>query len=357
MKRHGVIASICLVVVLSCAALLCACSSGSSGSSSSSASSSNAGDSSAAGSSTVAASDETFDTITVGTLATEDILPYWVAEDEGLFAEAGLDVQIQTFQSATELIAGITSGEVDLAMTDPMVTASIHASGTPVRITWVTLGADASQGRFGIMTADSSITSLADLAGVEIGVGSNTILEYVMDRLMADAGIAEDQVVKSELQKLPVRYEAMASGQVKAAALPASLLALGEADGYTVIADDTQGENISQSVMIVRESFLGGSGTATDATTLTGEEAVERLAQVWDQAVERINAAPENYRELLVSKANLSDKVAQTYAISTYPTCALPTADMIDPVLEWMSDKGYLTTTLSYNAADGSFTS
>lgn len=346
MKRPAALVLGCVIAALICSFALCACSSGASG---------DAKGGTGGATTTGAASGETFDQIVVGTLATEDILPFWVAEDEGLFADAGLDVQIQVFQSATELIAGVTSGEVDLAMTDPMVTASIHASGTPVRITWVTLGADASQGRFGIMTADPSITSISDLAGVEIGVGSNTILEYVMDRLMTAAGIPEDQIMKSELQKLPVRYEAMASGQVKAAALPASLLALGEADGFTVIADDTQGENISQSVMIVREDFRAGSGTASDGSALTGEEAVARLATVWDQAVERVNAAPENYRALLVSKANLSDKVAQTYAISTYPTCALPTADMIDSVLDWMRGKGYLTAALTYNAADGSF--
>ena len=192
--------------------------------------------------------------ISLGTLPTEDILPMWVAESEGLFEKAGIACNIHTFQSATELIAAVSSGEVDVAMTDPMVTASLFASGTDVRICWICLGTEASQGRFGIMTADEGITSLADLAGREIGVGSNTILEYVMDKLMAQAGIPADQVVKAELQKIPVRFEAMASGQVPAAALPASLLALGESKGFRCVADDTTGDNISQSVMIVREA-------------------------------------------------------------------------------------------------------
>ena len=137
--------------------------------------------------------------ISLGTLPTEDILPMWVAESEGLFEKAGIACNIHTFQSATELIAAVSSGEVDVAMTDPMVTASLFASGTDVRICWICLGTEASQGRFGIMTADEGITSLADLAGREIGVGSNTILEYVMDKLMAQAGIPADQVVKAEL--------------------------------------------------------------------------------------------------------------------------------------------------------------
>lgn len=282
--------------------------------------------------------------VVIGTLATEDILPMWVAEEEGLFKEAGVNARVEVFQSATELIAAVNAGDVDLAMTDPMVTASIYASGTDVQIEWVTLGATAEQGRFGIMTADLSITSLTDLAGVPIGVGSNTILEYVMDTLMARAGVSDDQIVKEELQKLPVRFQAVSSGQVAAAALPASLLALGEANGLHVVADDTTGDNISQSVMIARGNFVTGSS-----------KELGQVKQAWDKAVEKINANPESYRSLLASKANLSDVIASTYKVSDYPTAQLPTQEQVDNVLAWMVKKGYLSGSVAYDAATGTF--
>lgn len=282
--------------------------------------------------------------IVIGTLATEDILPMWVAEDEGLFNDGGVNARVEVFQSATELIAAVNAGDVQLAMTDPMVTASIYASGTDVQIEWVTLGTTASQGRFGIMTADSSITSLADLAGVPIGVGSNTILEYVMDTLMERAGVSSDQIAKEELQKLPVRYQAVASGQVKAAALPASLLALGEANGLHVVADDTTGDNISQSVMIARSDFVASNA-----------DAISKIKSAWDKAAGEINANPEGYRALLVSKAQLSDAIASTYKVSEYPTVQLPTQKQVDDVLTWMVKKGYLASTVTYDAASGTF--
>lgn len=284
--------------------------------------------------------------VTVGTLATEDILPFWVAADEGLFADANLDASIVIFQSATELIAAVTAGDVDYAMTDPMVAASIYAGGTDISIQWVTLGATAAQGRFGIMTANPNIKTLQDLAGKEIGVGSNTILEYVMDTLMENAGIAEADIKTSELQKLPVRYQAMASGRVEAAALPASLLALGEANGFTVVADDTAGENISQSVMVARADALAAKD---------GVETLAALKSVWNKAAAEINANPESYRALLAENANLADDVAATYPVSDYPTCQLPTQQQVDDVLSWMKRKGYLTANLAYNAADGTF--
>lgn len=280
--------------------------------------------------------------IVVGTLATEDILPCWVAQEEDLFANENLDAEVAVFQSASELIAAVSSGSVDFAMTDPMVTVSLYASGADVQIRWITLGADASQGRFGIMTADPDIKSLTDLAGVPVGVGSNTILEYVMDTLFERAGVAADQVKTEELQKLPVRYQAMAAGTVKAAALPASLLALGEASGFTVVADDTTGDNVSQSVMISCKNAI-----STDT--------VNAFARAWDAAVARINANPDSYRALLAQKASLPESIAQTYAVSSYPTAELPEQHLIDAVLTWMANKGYLATSISYDAATGCF--
>lgn len=286
-------------------------------------------------------------TLTVGTLATEDILPLWVAQTEGLLQKHDLDVQIVPFQSATELISGVSSGEVDLAMTDIMVTASMVASGVDVQMQWVTLGVDASQGRFGIMAGpDSNIQKIEDLAGVPIGVGSNTILEYVMDKLLEGAGVPDDQIIVEELQKLPVRYQAMASGEVAAAALPGTLLALGEANGCKLIADDTQGQNLSQSVMIVQGELLSDKQAVRQ---------IEALEDVWDEAAGLVNANPESYRAVLVANANLPEEIAETYPISTYPTVQLPTATMVEPVLEWMQKKGYLAKPLAYDEKTGTF--
>ena len=285
--------------------------------------------------------------LTIGTLATEDILPLWVAGTEGLFDKKNLDVQIVPFQSATELISGISSGEVDLAMTDIMVTASIFAGGTDVQMQWVTLGTEPDQGRFGIMGGpNSDIAKLEDLADIPIGVGSNTILEYVMDKLLEDAGVPTDKIIVEELQKLPVRYQAMASGEVAAAALPGTLLALGESSGCKLIADDTKGQNLSQSVMIVRSELLSDQ---------TAVEQIEALEDTWDEAAKLVNANPEQYRGVLVENANLPAEIAETYPISTYPTVQLPTAGMVTPVLEWMEQKGYLTKPLSYDEATGMF--
>ena len=284
--------------------------------------------------------------VNIGTMVTEDFLPGWAAEAKGLFPK-DVKVSITTFQSAQELSTALTSGYIDMAMTDPQVSASLTAGGTEVQLRWITLGATPQQGRFGIQVGpDSDIKSIDQLRGASIGVGSNTVPEYVMDKLLEAAGISEGDFHKEEVKKMPVRFQMMTSGQTDAAALPASLLALGEAQGCTTVVDDTSGENLSQSVMVARAEFANSDGA---------EDAIAAVQKGWDAAAKAINDDPESFRDLLVEKAQLADPLKKSYPISEYPVDAKPTSKMIQPQLDWMLEKGYLKSPLTYNEDEGTF--
>ena len=293
--------------------------------------------------------------VKVGTMPTEDILPLWVAEQEGLFSKHNVEVEIVPFDSAQNLSAAITAKEVDLAMTDPMRAVKLCESGTALSMEWITLGTTAQQGRFGVLTAaNSGFTTLADLlqATKGVGVAANTVPEYVFDKLCEQAGIDPSQIKTSEVPSLPERYSLASAGSLDAAALPGSMLALGEVSGMVVLADDTQGDNVSQSVMVARTEYKEGEGAA----------GIESLRAVWDEAADLVNANPENYRALLAQKANLNDAVVDSYPICEYPhastdagTSAYPPADLIEPQIEWMKQKGYATSNVAYDETTGTF--
>lgn len=276
--------------------------------------------------------------ITIGTLATQDSLPLWVAEERGYFADAGLDeVEIVTFQSAQELQAAFTAGSVNALMTDIMVATNLHASGTEVVLPTVMLGASAEQGRFAIVAAPGeSFTSMADLAGVPVGTASLTITEYVLDALMAEAGVEASAIEKEEVDKMPVRFELLMSGQLRAASLPEPFVSLAELQGAKVVpgGDDTKAEsNISQSVLCVNREF---------AETPEGDASVAALLEAWDAAVADINAEPDSFRQTLVDKARLPQPLAASYKVSEYPSAEPPTTEMVQAVLDWMREKDYL---------------
>ncbi len=300
-------------------------------------------------------------TIRIGTMPTEDILPIWVAEAENIFEDQAIDAEVITFDSAQALSAAISAGEVDMAMVDIMRAVKLCEAGSPVVLEWVTLGTEAEQGRFGIMAAAdmpySTLKELAayaesnQLAGGGVGVAANTVPEYVFDKLCEQEGIAKDAIPTQEVAGLPERYSLMASGSLAAAALPGSLLALGEANGLKVLAVDTVGENLSQSVMVATEAFAAEK-----------QESVMAVAKAWDEAAAAIDVNPEAYVSLLAENANLNGAIAETYPIGTYPMAlvdgnlAHPQRNLVDPVMAWMNEKGYSGKTISYNPATGIFT-
>ncbi len=299
-------------------------------------------------------------TVKIGSMPTEDILPFWVAERDGLFAKHGVEAEIELFDSAQSLSAAITAGDVGVAMTDPMRTVKLVESGAGLTMEWISLGTDASQGRFGVLLAPGlafsglrELTTLSSSQGV--GLAANTVPEYVFDKLCEQEGLDAAAVPVQEVPSLPDRYSLVASGQLSAAALPGSMLALGEASGMKVLADDTKGENISQSVIVASHKLVKDGQVAA-------------LRDAWDEAADMVNAAPEQFRELLAEKANLNDAIKDSYPISTYPHAnaesgsgasggkggAYPPASLIEPQIAWMQKKGYGGERVSYNETDGS---
>lgn len=298
--------------------------------------------------------------VRIGTMPTEDFLPMWAAEKDGFFADAGVDAELLSFDSAQALSAAIAAGEVDMAMVDVPRAVKLCESGTPVVMEWITLGAEASQGAFGVLaSADAPYSTLPEMAaylasgegdfGKEgVGLASNTVPEYVFDMLCEQANVDPATVPQQEVASLPERFSLAATGKLAAAALPASMLRLGEANGMKLLAEDTDGDNISQSVMIATASFAEEN-----------PEAVKKVAEAWNAAAEAIDADPEAYSVLLAEKANLNEAIADTYPVAEYPMAIEngaflhPAADLVDPQLAWMRAKEYSTHDVTYDEATG----
>lgn len=283
----------------------------------------------------------------IGTLPTEDSLPLWVAQEKDYFQVQSIPkVDIIEFQSAQERDAAFASGAIDGYMGDIIAAANLSAAGKKGQIQTVMLGADRAEGRFGIaVSPESKITTASELANVPVGTSSATIQEYVLDSLLTEAKVPTDSIKVEEVKKVPVRFQLLMAGKLKAAALPEPFLTLAELGGAKVVADDTKSaSNLSQTVLVLSSDFIGKTGGASSAAGLEA---------AWDAAVADINANPTAYRKTLVDKAKLPQSLATTYKVNTYPTHQLPTPADVQPVLSWMKGKGYLKADVTYEDLTG----
>ena len=275
-------------------------------------------------------------TVKIGTLQTDDILPLWVAQSEGITQKAGVNLDIITFQSAQEQIAAMTAGEIDGMMTDMVVPMQLTAGGTGVKAITVMQGAPA-----GVVASKASgIKDVKGLANVKTGISSPTVIEYIYDKALTDAGVPQSEIKSEEIKKLPVRFEMLNSGKINAAGLPWTFYTMAVAQGATSVVDEAMASRYTSTVLEMSDKFLQEDDAAATVKT---------LLDVWDEGVAKVNANPDSYRELLAEKANLPEPLKKTYKVRTYPKASLPEQAQVDDVAQWMVSKGYLKKAISYN--------
>ncbi len=278
--------------------------------------------------------------LTIGLLPIEDALPFFVAEEKGYFREAGVEVELEIFKSAVERDGAFQAGRLDGGVADVVATAAMVQSGLDVKIISLTVGATPAEGRFAILSApNSNLRTVKDLAGVEIAVSSNSIIEYVTDQVLTENGLQPDEIEKIVVPKIPVRYELLMNGKVQAATLPDPLAALAEAEGANLVADDTKAKNNYSQVVILF------TGTAVK----NKERAIEKMLDAYERAVREINANPESFRELLVSKARVPEKIIETYQVTHFALPQVPQVKEVEMVIHWMQAKGLLEKPVAYD--------
>lgn len=267
----------------------------------------------------------------VGVLPILDVLPLYVAEQEGFFTAEGLAVELVPFSSALERDVALQAGQIDAEVNDLISAVLLNKEDDRVRVVRTAMRATPQKAMFAILSSDQAMRSAADLKGIKIGISSNSIIEYVVDRLLQSEGLSEPDIVKEEVAKIPVRLELLSNGKLPAACLPEPLASLAVVDGAHIVIDDRVHPEYAQSVVTVLARTLGNKPTA-----------VKRFLKAYEQAVQAINNEPEKYRSLLIDKGRVPKPVQDSFEMPVFPSAGVPTMDEVRDVWEWMSGKAML---------------
>ena len=282
---------------------------------------------------------ETVGSLKIGLIPTVDCLPFWVAESKDYYRQQGVDVELVRFASATEREAALASGQIDGSLTDIMNAVTLYTSGTPVAITSINLGATIEEGPFAIVSAPGSgITQPEQLKGVEIAIATNTIIAYVTEKLLLENGFTPAEIKTVSIPQIPVRFQNLISGTVKAATLPEPLLSLAVHKGGTVVLTDAEAKrNYSQSVIVFSEKAVKEKA-----------EAIRRFFVAYNLAVFDIDQEPEAYKELLATEANLPAEIKDSWQVITFSPAQAPGKAEVEEVVEWLLSKGYIKERVAY---------
>lgn len=274
----------------------------------------------------------------IGSLTIEENLPLLVADKNGYFTNENVKVELVPFQSPVELQSAFQSGDLDGMITDIMIAALLQSSGEDLRVTSIALGATPQEGRFAIVASpNSTIKTVQDLKGKGIGISNNSIIEYVTDGLLQQGGVDPSEVKKTTVAKIPVRVEMLLNNQIDAITVPDPQITYLVSKGAKIIAEDSQGENLSQSVILMKGEALNNK-----------KEAITHFYSAYAKAVDDINQSPDQYKDLLVKNVNIPESVVSDYKVQHYSKPQLPTENEVSGVITWLKNKNLLKNEVTY---------
>jgi NitT/TauT family transport system substrate-binding protein len=273
-----------------------------------------------------------------GLLPILDVIPFFVAEQEGYFAEQGIIVEGVPVKSAQERDALMQTRQIDGQLNDLISTGLFNREGAQIKIVRTARRAYPDVPQFRILAApNSGIERAADLKGVPIAVSQNTVIEYMTDRLLEAEGLTPQDIVKQEVTQIPVRFELLMKGEIRAACLPDPLGQGAIAGGAKLIVDDSQHTDLSQSVISFRAEYLEKN-----------PEAVRKFLAAWEKAVQAINAKPEKYRGLLVEQGRVPESIRDSYRMPPFPEASVPSESEWQDAVDWLLEKGLIAAPISY---------
>lgn len=177
--------------------------------------------------------------ITVGVIPIGDTAPIYLAQSEGFFEEAGLDVTIETAAGGAAIVPAVQAGDYQFGFSNTLSLMVASEKGIPVKMVSAAVATTGDTGNdFGaiIVKGDSPIESAADLAGKK--VSSNTlgnINDTVMRAVVDDAGGDGTSLEVVEVA-FPDAIAAVETGQVDAAFVVEPFVSAAIAAGDRVVA-------------------------------------------------------------------------------------------------------------------------
>lgn len=202
--------------------------------------------------------------------------PWWIANEQGLFAGQGVNATVTSFDTDDEINAALISGQIDGANIATHTALRLASEGTPLTIV---LLLDQSNTADAIL-APSAITSVADLAGKTIAYEEGTTSDILLRYALGQNGLTLDDVTKVPTPAGDAAV-AVATGQVDAAVTyePYITTALAENTDLRLLYGASENPGLIGDVFVVKTDYLASH---------PGQ--VEALIRAWGDAVDFYDA-------------------------------------------------------------------
>ena len=179
-------------------------------------------------------------------------LPFWMAQELGLFTKHGVDVEPVFIRGAPILVTGLASGDIHVGSTGGSATLAAVAGGQDLKI----IATFASRNTFDLV-AQPAIKRPEDLRGKRIGltsIGGTTWMALLLWLEHFGLDVQRDQMQLQVMGEQALTVQALQSGVVNAAILDGIFSRRLKPKGFTTLGEysDLKYQFVSQALVVQR---------------------------------------------------------------------------------------------------------
>ncbi|MBE1490932.1 ABC transporter substrate-binding protein [Plantactinospora soyae] len=241
-------------------------------------------------------------TVRLGFSAWPGWFPWQVAQEKGLFKENGVTVEVTYFDSYTDSLQALSTGNLDANSQTLNDTLSSVSGGAKQTIVLVN---DNSTGNDQIIAAPG-INSVADLRGRKVAVEQGTVDHYLLLLALEKAGLTERDITLTPLLT-DAAAAAFVAGQVDAVGVfaPFTTTALGRS-GSRAIATSKDFPGAIPDHLAFDTEFVSDH-----------PDEVQKVVQTWFDTLKWITANPGEAVTIMARRGGVSEADYQTYNAGT----------------------------------------
>lgn len=268
----------------------------------------------------------------IGLMPDVDSIPFIIAQEKGFFKEEGVSVELENFKSAMDRDSALQSGNLDGCVSDMLALGFAKAGGFDVKMT------SATNGNYCLIAGtNNTAKSLKDMKGQDIAVSKNTIIEFILDQMLAENNMSENDINKTVIPQIPTRLEMLQNGKLAAAVLPEPMGSIAVKNGSRLI-DSSEQMNINPGIMVFTNDSLKNK-----------TKAVEAMYRAYNKAVDYINNTPKDqFIDVAVEKAGLPPEAKTALVLPKYKKAILPTRKDWYKSISWLNEKGLIHENYKY---------
>ncbi|WP_159500450.1 ABC transporter substrate-binding protein [Microbacterium sp. 18062] len=243
-------------------------------------------------------------TVNVAVLPTSNMAAVYLGEEEGFFAEEGLELSMTTVGGGAEMIAGLQAGSFDFVVAGYVPLFAAAANGLPLSIISANDVGGATpdeEWQALVVGADSTAQSVQDLEGATVGVNAlKGVAEATIRASLQQQGVDDTavQFVEIPFSEVPA---ALANGTVDAAFGSEPFITGTLGDGGRIL--DTPSYNLGA-------NFPNGAWATSADLVESDPDLVDRFTAAITASVDHAAENDDAVRQILPTFTALSPELA-----------------------------------------------